>query len=171
MKKIFLIILSILFYFTITYITNILNLFYPSTNILLSSLFIICLFLVYYKLDTLALITYFLFTLVFLFYRYKVDISVSRDFYLFKWVKILFTNKIVLINILGNLVLFMPYVLFIKSKYYIIIILWIILFLELMQYITKRGVFDIVDIYLNICGFMLIIPLRWRFHGRKRQVK
>lgn len=171
MKKVFLIILSIMFYFFITFITNSLNIFYLYTNILLSSIFIVFIFAIYYKLDKIALISYILFTLVFLFYRHKVETNINGEFYLYKWIKLMFRNKIVSINILGNILLFSPYVLLIKNKYYILIILCGIFGLELIQYFTKRGVLDIVDITLNIFGCMLVIPFRWRFHERQRKAK
>lgn len=171
MKKVFLIILSIIFYFFITFITNSLNIFYPYTNILLSSVFIVFIFAIYYKLDKMALLSYTLFTLVFLFYRHKVEININGEFYLYKWMKLIFKNRIVSINILGNILLFSPFVLLIKSKYYILIILCGIFGLELLQYFTKRGVLDIVDITLNIFGCILTIPFRWRFYERQRKTK
>lgn len=169
MKKVFLIIISIIFYFFITDITNSLNIFFPYTNLLLSSIFIIVIFAIYYKQEKLALISYFLFTLVFLFYRNKVETNVSGDFYLFKWLRIIFKNKIVLINIIGNTLLFMPYVILIKSKYYLLLIICLILGLELIQYLTMLGVLDIVDITLNIFGCILVIPFRWRLYERQRK--
>lgn len=169
MNKIILIILSIIFYFFITFITTTLDLFYPYTNLLLSSLFIIFIFSVYFKYNRFALISYVLFTLVFLFYRRKVEVNINSEFYLIKWLKIIFDNKIVMINIIGNLLLFMPYTLLIKSKYYFLLILIIIFGLELIQYLTKRGVLDIVDIILNIFGSMLVIPFRWRIYERRKQ--
>src|SRR5690554_3912429 len=155
-----------MFYFFITFITNTLNIFYPYTNVLLSGIFIIVVFTIYFKKYNYALISYIIFSLVFLFYRRKVSDNINSDFYLFEWLSLVFKNRIVLINLLGNLLLFMPYVFLIRSKYYLLIIICCILGLEIIQYITKRGVLDIVDIVLNIFGCMLVIPFRWRFYER-----
>ena len=168
MKKVFLIILSIMFYFFITFITNTLNIFYPLTNLLLSCVFIVFIFSVYYKNNSWALSSYIMFTLIFLFYRMKVENNINGDFYLFRWLKIIFTNRIAFINILGNILLFMPYCILIKSKYYLLIIICCILSLELIQYLTNRGILDIIDITLNIFGCILVIPFRWRLYGRQR---
>lgn len=166
MKKVLLIILSILFYFFITYITNTLNIFFQNTNLLLSSLFIIVVFSYHFGNRDIALIGYFLFTLVFLFYREKVDVNLNLDFYLFAWLKSIFKNKIVMINIIGNLFLFVPYVFLLKQKYFLVIIIGLILGLEIIQYLSKRGVLDIVDITLNLFGVIVALPFRWRFYER-----
>ncbi|MFA7435023.1 MAG: VanZ family protein [Bacilli bacterium] len=170
MIKVFLIIFSIMFYFFITFITNTLNIFYPYTNVLLSGIFIIVVFTIYFKKYNYALISYIIFSLVFLFYRRKVSDNINSNFYLFEWLSLVFKNRIVLINLLGNLLLFMPYVFLIRSKYYLLIIICCILGLEIIQYITKRGVLDIVDIVLNIFGCMLVIPFRWRFYERRKEI-
>jgi len=168
LKKVLLIILSIMFYFFITFITDTLNIFYPYTNILLSSIIIVFLFSIYYKNDKITLGSYIVFTLVFLFFRMKVENNINKDFYLFNWLKIIFKNRIVLINILGNILLFMPYCILIKSKYYFLMIICCIVCLELIQFLTRRGVLDIVDIVLNIFGCILVVPLRWRLYGRQK---
>lgn len=96
-----------------------------------------------------------------LFNRTKIiDNNFSNGLYLFKWFKIMFINKTVFINILGNIFLFMPFgiilkklnVKFLKSLLLSIII---IVFVESLQYISKRGVFDIGDIILNIVGIII----------------
>lgn len=169
MKKILLIVLSITFYFFITSITNTLNIFFPYTNILLTALFIIVVFAYDANYGKIALVSYILFTLVFLFYRNKVEENINLKFYLFKWLKIIFKNKIVFINIIGNLLLFMPYVFFLKNKYYLLIIVLLVFGLEIMQYISRRGVMDIVDITLNLLGVIFAIFIKWRYYERQRK--
>lgn len=96
-----------------------------------------------------------------LFYRQHYDeFTLSQYGYIRKWINILFTNKIVFINVIGNIILFIPlgYIArLIKSKMIIKIICLIsfIVSLELLQYITKRGVFDFIDIILNISGSLI----------------
>lgn len=166
MKKTFLTLLCLMFYFFITFITKTLNIFLPYTNIYLSLIFIVFIFSLYYKNKNISLYSYILFTLVFLFLRTRAENNINGDFYLFKWLKIIFKNKIVLINILGNVLLFMPYCFLIRSKYYLFFIICSILSLEIIQYLTKLGVLDIVDITLNVFGCIIAIPLRWRLYGR-----
>lgn len=169
MKKILLILLSITFYFLITAITNALNIFFPYTNLLLTALFIIVVFAYDANCDKIALVSYILFTLVFLFYRKKVEVNINLKFYLFTWLKIILKNKIVFINILGNILLFMPFVFFLKSKYYLLIIVLLVFGLELMQYLSRRGVMDIVDITLNLIGVIFAVFIKWRLYERQRK--
>lgn len=94
--------------------------------------------------------------------------------YLFKWIEIIFTNKIVFINIIGNVILFIPLGVFIrfvniKIYYSLLIVTIVIVNLELIQYIYKTGVFDIVDIILNVIGViigLLLINKRGYRNGR-----
>jgi len=101
---------------------------------------------------------------VFLFCRHQVEVNISFDFYLWEWLKLIRRNKIVFINIFGNLLLFAPLVFYLRGS-----VLYIIIFivsLELGQYFTKRGVFDIVDIFLNIVGVLFGLVLR-RLYGKQ----
>lgn len=86
--------------------------------------------------------------------------------YLSEWIKLIFTNKIVLMNIIGNILLFIPFiVLFKKMKISIfasiIYTILIIISMELLQFLTKRGIFDIVDVYLNCLGILLASLVRF----------
>ena len=58
-----------------------------------------------------------------------------------------------MLNVYGNILLFIPMGYFLKDKISYGTI--IIIFLELMQYITSRGLFDIVDIVLNHIGLYI----------------
>jgi glycopeptide antibiotics resistance protein len=53
-----------------------------------------------------------------------------------------------------------------KQKYFLVIIIGLILGLEIIQYLSKRGVLDIVDITLNLFGVIVALPFRWRFYER-----
>ncbi|MFR5891468.1 MAG: VanZ family protein [Bacilli bacterium] len=88
-----------------------------------------------------------------LFNREKFDESIYSDgTYIIKWIKLIFTNKIVFINLIGNILIFVPLGIFLKyfkiqliSAFMIIIIL--VISIESLQYLTKRGIFDIIDIF------------------------
>lgn len=96
-----------------------------------------------------------------LFNREKFDESIYSDgTYIIKWIKLFFTNKIVFINLIGNILIFVPLGIFLKyfkiqliSAFMIIIIL--VISIESLQYLTKRGIFDIIDIFLNIIGAII----------------
>ncbi|MBQ8293344.1 MAG: VanZ family protein [Bacilli bacterium] len=109
------------------------------------------------------IITYLVLIVLTLFFREKyLEYQYIGKFYLVDWFKNIFNNKVVFINIVGNLVLFMPlgFILNKISKYKLINIisgLLIIIVLEILQFITKRGVLDLVDILLNSIGLIISI--------------
>ena len=133
---------------------------FQNTNLLLSSLFIIV--VAGYHFVEYCLGGYFFYFSV-LFYQ-KSDVNQNCDFYLFAWLKLIFKNKVVMINIIGNLLLFVPYV-FIKTNIFGYNY-WANLGLEIIQYLSKRGVLDIVDITLNLFGVIVALPFKWRFYER-----
>lgn len=98
-----------------------------------------------------------------LFVRDKVYVNINKENYIGKWIKIIFLNKTVFINIVGNLVLYIPFNLYLlsfkRNKKTIIkknvLLLVIIILLEYIQYISSRGVFDIVDIVINFIGVII----------------
>lgn len=100
-----------------------------------------------------------------LFNRNKMDkVLIENDFYLDKWIKGLFSNKIIFINIIGNIILFVPLgfiikKIIIKVKYNniitILIGIIIIILIECLQLMTKRGIFDVTDVILNSIGLSL----------------
>lgn len=106
-------------------------------------------------------IIYLIFLFMILFNREKTDDSLFSDgTYIKKWIKIIFINKTVFINIIGNIIIFIP--LGVLLSIYrqnlfvsIMIIIAIIIAIESMQYFTKRGIFDILDILLNMIGSIL----------------
>ena len=112
-----------------------------------------------------AFISYIILLIVTLFVRNRLkEKLIETPSYLLKWLDIIFTNKIVFTNLLGNILLFIPLGIFIrfincKLIYILIFIIIFIVNLELIQYIYKTGVFDIIDIILNIIGVFIGICL------------
>ena len=64
----------------------------------------------------------------------------------------MFKNKVIFLNILGNIILFIPMGIINKNilKSFIIILI-----IELSQILLKKGIFDIVDIVLNMLGALV----------------
>lgn len=129
------------------------------------------------KIFIILIIAYFQVVGIMLFYRQHYDeFTLSQYGYIRKWINILFTNKIVFINVIGNIILFIPlgYIArLIKSKMIIKIICLIsfIVSLELLQYITKRGVFDFIDIILNISGSLIGMIIACESGGKHERKK
>lgn len=65
------------------------------------------------------------------------------------------------INLVGNVVMFVPFGLLLPLTARLHPLLWTLLFaagittLELLQLVTKRGMFDVDDIILNVGGFLI----------------
>lgn len=65
------------------------------------------------------------------------------------------------LNLLGNIVVFVPFGLLMPLSARLNPIVWTLLFaagitlLELLQLVTKRGMFDVDDIILNVFGFLI----------------
>lgn len=72
------------------------------------------------------------------------------------------SSNIVMANILGNIILFvpmgffMPYLSKRQGNINILIMMVIILIIEIMQMITDRGIFDVDDLILNMSGFLMM---------------
>ena len=122
-------------------------------------------------------ISYIILLLLTLYFRRKYDDYMYKDgFYLGEWLKYFLKNKTIFINILGNFLLFMPlgYILTKITKKRIIINvligIGIIICLEIIQFITKRGVLDIADILLNSLGFFISIIIT-KERGHKQYVR
>ncbi len=84
----------------------------------------------------------------------------SDGTYIKEWMKILFQNKVVFKNIVGNILIFIPMGIFIKRLhmkwfYHFVVAIIIIIGIETLQYITQIGIFDIMDIILNFIGFLI----------------
>lgn len=84
--------------------------------------------------------------------------------YIFDFINQTKNNDILVTNILGNIIVFMPFALFLpllfknmnKFKNFFLIMFVIVLSREIIQLVTLRGSFDIDDIILNISGALLI---------------
>lgn len=118
-------------------------------------------------------------TIVLLRVKMKTNVDINtNDKYLKNWLPILFSNRIVFLNVFGNIILYVPFI-YLLSKLlnnlsiYLIGIICIILIsiLELTQYIFNIGIFDVTDIYLNSLGILLFIIVKEvrKTYGRKRQ--
>lgn len=108
-----------------------------------------------------TLFSYAIFICISLYFRKSLnEETISESFYLDKWIKIIFSNKIVFMNIVYNILIFIPLGMLFRQYDMQIILKFIltfiiILLLETIQYVTKRGVFDYIDIILNITGALI----------------
>ncbi len=157
----------------IPFVSKLSNIFIPSINrylyifSLLSFIYMMARYILNNnKTNKIGLIIVYSIVLVLtLFVRKKYDTyQYSFDFYLLEWFKKMFTDKVIFINLIGNLILFAPlgFILStinnkgIKTIFLNIVIgIGIILCLELCQFITKRGVLDLMDILLNSIGLVM----------------
>ena len=125
------------------------DVYLPFVRVIIALLIGIFLCFLYQKDYKKSLFVYLVFVFLIMFYREKVDINVSFEFYLWRWLKIIFKNRSVLFSILGNVLLFLPLTILslrIKERYiYVLLLIFLlVLVLEILQYFTKRGVFDVV---------------------------
>lgn len=112
-----------------------------------------------------------------LFYRKTSNTEQSTNpSYMKEWINIIFTNKVVFLNIIGNIFLFLPlgtfiYNLRLNTVLKVIIIIVVIILLEVLQYITKKGIFDYIDILLNLIGAVIgyCLCIRKDIYGRSRE--
>lgn len=135
-------------------------------------IYILFLFLYYWLLHiyttkylVIFILLYGIFLMINLFIKVSIESSISTKFYLKEWIKLLFINRIVFINVIGNIILFMPLGYLLKSFFKNNILVFIIgivitLILELIQFITKLGVFDLIDIFLNALGIIIGLILK-----------
>lgn len=121
------------------------------------------------------LILYLIVYIVFLYFslfdrKVKTDNNFSNGAYIYNWFKLIFTNKVVFKNIIGNIILFIPMGCFFKILkvnpiFKILYILIIVIGIEVIQYLTKTGIFDIIDIVLNLIGtkigYIITNKKRW----------
>lgn len=114
---------------------------------------------------------YFVLLYMVLFDRDTIDERLFSDGgYILKWMKLIFTNRTVFLNLFGNIALFVPMGIIFKQlslKPFIICILslGLIITIEILQYITQKGIFDVLDIILNVLGigigYMIVKKKRW----------
>lgn len=156
-------IIECLFMFLLFIINNRLNVYSSISYTSLSILFLCILIIYVLKRYRIGIVISFLFIINALFFRYKVELEKYFNFeiYLDYWFKHI-DNEVVFYNILGNVLIFIPFSLFVylETKNYfntIQLVLYLIVLLEFSQAIFKLGVFDIVDIVLNFCGVAVFI--------------
>ena len=107
-----------------------------------------------------SFIGYLLALLVILFYRHQNDNNYTDYKYIVIWIKHLFSNKIIFINVFGNFILYIPFVYYLNEitkriALSIIFVFIFIIFGEYVQYLLKIGVFDVVDIVINTLGVLI----------------
>ncbi len=137
------------------------------------------LFLGYQKIIYLLMPVYALLLIIVLFNRSRLNEKIISDIdYIIKWKNLIFTNRIVFINLIGNILLFIPLGAILSSfnkigliKKILLAIVTIIV-LEALQYILRLGVFDIIDIICNMIGVVigivfLSIPLTEKLSQNK----
>lgn len=150
-------------------VSNIASVFFPEVNkylyilVFLSFIFIMGKTIIKIEKKHMwsLIIIYSLLLLLTLFFREEYqEYQFVEDFYLQKWLQFLLKNKIVFVNIIGNMILFIPLgfilVNYFKNKILSGLLgIALIIILEWLQFLTKRGVLDIVDIFLNSLGLIL----------------
>lgn len=104
-------------------------------------------------------IIYVIFLIIILFFRNQKEVNIQKELYLLKWIKLIFKNKTVFINIVGNFLIFIPagFILKVYFKKTVLILLFGLIgltIIELVQVILQVGVFDVVDILLNFIGIL-----------------
>lgn len=142
---------GIAYYFLIKEIIYTLDVFYKPAFVILMLLYIVFGYSLYIKNIHFQFIVYFLGLITLLFYR-KSAVGFNFDFYLDDWLKYINRNKIILLNVIGNIIIFIPLGIYLKD---LSIGLLVIILLEFLQVIFQRGMFDIVDIVLNTIGYLI----------------
>lgn len=153
------IILGIVGYIIFKYIFSIIAVYYEFDIIILGILYLLFGIFYIYKNKVGMKIIYYVFLLILLFFR-KSEGNYNFNFYIFKWIQNM-DNKIIFINVIGNILLFIPMGVINKNILYS---LFIIILIEFLQLILNKGIFDIVDIFLNMIGviFGLIGVMIWK---------
>lgn len=122
---------------------------------------------------------YIVFLLWTLFCRSSLSNQIADPSYIIKWIKLLFHNKIVFYNLIGNIIIFIPlgfYLHKFKIRFITVVLLSILIpsLIEIIQYYTNRGVLDYIDIILNTIGIILghlLLPIRGEPYEKRRQRK
>lgn len=168
--------IEICFSFLIISTTSVYNI---GSIILIIISIVLSIFAIFKNFTKLEIISYCMAIVATLLLRNRNENYIQSDFYLDSWFKILFTNKTVFVNVIGNILIYIPLYILIRhesnSKLLIIYFLIGIVFIEFMQYILKVGVFDIADIVLNFLG-VLIVHLflevkEWQKNRREKMTK
>ena len=134
-----------LFFYLMKSILTHIDLFYDYTLYLL--LFLYLLLGIFYIINKkVCIIIYFLMLIIILFFRRESQ-GINFQLYFKKWMPLLFKNKTIFINIIGNVIIYIPLGIILYKKIYYGSL--IIVILECLQYLLSRGIFDIMDIILS----------------------
>lgn len=120
------------------------------------------------KIYSISILPYTIFLLYLMFFGFNrgVQNNTAAQFIPFKTIFHFFTDsgdyKNFIINILGNIILFIPFgmanlILKKKQKYAILLFIFVVIMfcVEALQNITGRGMFDVDDVLLNSIGMSL----------------
>lgn len=154
MKKILLIlylISAVMYILILKELTFTLKVFYPHAFILLVLLYFVFGYCIHVENKDWQFIVYLLSLLTVLFYRIS-ECGFNFDFYLWDWLPYLFSNKTIMVNVVGNILILIPFGIYVRK---IILGLCFIILVEVVQVLFGLGMFDIVDIFLNTIGFMI----------------
>lgn len=168
--------IEICFSFLIISTTSVYNI---GSIILIIICIVLSIFAIFKNFTKLEIISYCMAIVATLLLRNRNENYIQSDFYLDSWFKILFTNKTVFVNVIGNILIYIPLYILIRnesnSKLLIIYFLIGIVFIEFMQYILKVGVFDIADIVLNFLGVSIVHLFlevkEWQKNRREKMMK
>lgn len=133
-------------------------------EILLTIVFGLALFsYIFIKNKGISCFFYLVFLGIVLFFRDKANNQFSNGSYFNLWIKILFTNKTVFKNVFGNILLFVPLGFFLsrimKPVNVFLVSFLVVLTAEIIQFNTRFGVFDYLDIILNLIGSVVGIVI------------
>lgn len=145
-------IIGIIYFIVLKEILNIIEVYYNYVQSLLIIIYIMIGFITPIINKKMMKNIYLIYLFIFLFLR-ETKSGFNFDFYLDTWIKNILNNKTIFVNVLGNIILFIPLGIIFEGKIiypYITIIL-----LELLQVVLNKGIFDIVDIVLNFIGISI----------------
>lgn len=169
--------LYVMVFFILGEVQGDLVIFTPLTKMIFSAIIVINLYaLIRYFISKqrqdlkLLLIAYLALVLGILFLRNPaLEFQYTLKWYLPTWFKYLFSNRIVFVNVIGNILLFVPLGLIIRildhSYWRYLLCLVMILLLEVIQLVTKLGVLDLTDVILNYSGILIGFALYYMRKG------
>jgi len=108
------------------------------------------------------------------------DVRARPDYYIDKWegyAVYSFQARIAVINILGNVAMFVPFGLLLPMRFPSLRKLWkafpvavtMIVLVEILQLFSLRGKCDVDDLFLNAVGILLGYGLWWIYRIRKNK--
>lgn len=150
---------GIIGYICLKYIFNIIDVYYDFVIYILLIIYILLAIFYLYKKQNLIIVLYYITLFIFLFFR-KSEGNYNFNFYILKWLQNI-NNPIIFLNIIGNIILFIPMGFYTRN---VLISFLVIFILEVMQLLLGKGVFDIVDIFLNMIGVIVgnIEDILWK---------